>query len=152
MLFDILFLLHILLMVAAVGTNITYAIWIQRATADRDALPFTLRGISVLDTRVSLPAYVLLLVTGLAMVIVDDLPFDTPWLLTSLILWLSLILIGFLGYTPTLRKQIELAEREGPDGEGYKAAAWRGTVLGIIAAVIVLAIISLMVFKPALWA
>jgi len=146
------FLLHILLMVAAVGTNITYAIWIQRATADRDALPFTLRGISVLDTRVSLPAYVLLLVTGLAMVIVDDLPFDTPWLLTSLILWLALILIGFLGYTPTLRKQIELAEREGPDGEGYKATAWRGTVLGIIAAVIVLAIISLMVFKPALWA
>lgn len=152
MLFDILFLLHILLMIAAVGTNITYAIWIQRATIDRDALPFTLRGISVLDTRVSLPAYVLLLVTGLAMVIADDLPFDTPWLLTSLILWLALILIGFLGYTPTLREQIGLAESEGPDGEGYKAMAWRGTVLGIIAALIVLAIIILMVFKPALWA
>jgi len=86
------------------------------------------------------------------MVVADDLPFDTPWLLTSLILWLVLILIGFLGYTPTLRRQIELAESEGPDGEGCMAAAWRGTVLGIIAAVIVLAIISLMVFKPALWA
>jgi len=151
MLFDILFLLHILLMIVAVGANTTYAIWIQRATADRDALPFTLRGISAIDTRIALPAYVLLLVTGLAMVIADDLPFDTPWLLTSLILWLALILIGFLGYTPALRKQIDLAESAGPDDEAYKAVAWRGTILGIVAAVIVLVIISLMIFKPALW-
>jgi uncharacterized membrane protein len=152
MLFDILYLLHILLMIAAVGTNITYAIWIQRATINGDALPFTLRGIKMLDDRVALPAYGLLLVTGLGMVLADDLAFDTPWILTSLILWLALILLGLFGYTPTLRKQIKLAETVGPDSEEYKAVAWRGTALGIAAGVIVLVIISLMVFKPALWA
>ena len=152
MLFDILFWLHILLMAAAVGTNISYAIWIQRATIDGGALPFTLRGISFLDSRVSLPAYILLLVTGLAMVIVDERAIDTPWIVTSLVLWVVLILIGFLGYTPTLRKQIDLAESAGPDDDAYKAVAWRGTVFGIVAGVIVLVIISLMVFKPDLWA
>ena len=71
--------------------------------------------------------------------------------MVSLILWLAMILVGFFGYTPTLRKQIALAESVGADDEDYTAAAWRGTYLGIFAAVLVLVIITLMVFKPALW-
>jgi uncharacterized membrane protein len=151
MLFQILTWFHILLMIAAVGANMSYAIWIQRAMANRDALPFTLRTIKLIDDWVALPAYGLLLLTGLGMVLADDQAFDTPWILLSLILWLGIILLGVLGYRPTLRSQIELAETGGSDSEEYKSMAWRGTMIGIVAAFLVLIIISLMVFKPELW-
>ena len=151
MLFDILKYIHILLAIVAVGANVTYAIWIQRATIDGDALPFTLRGIKVIDDRVANPGYGLLLITGLAMVFVMDYALSTPWILLSLILWLATLLLDAIGYTPTLRKQIALAESAGGDSDEYKAMAWRGTILGIVAGVIVLVIIALMVFKPALW-
>ena len=151
MLFDILKWVHILLAITAVGANITYSIWIQRGMANRESLPFALRGVSFLDRRIATPAYVLLLLTGVGMAVVAEASLLTPWLLVSLILWLVMILVGFFGYTPTLRKQIALAESVGADHEEYTSVAWRGTYLGIFAAVLVLAIITLMVFKPALW-
>ena len=151
MLFDVLKWVHILLAITAVGANITYSIWIQRGMANRESLPFALKGVGFIDSRIATPAYVLLLLTGIGMAVVAEQSLLTPWLLVSLILWLVMILVGFFGYTPTLRKQIALAESVGADDEGYTAAAWRGTYLGIFAAVLVLVIIILMVFKPALW-
>ena len=142
---------HILLTIIAVGANISYAVWIQRATIDKGALPFTLRGIRLIDARIANPAYFLILVTGISMVLVGGLSLTTPWILLALILWLLGVLLGVFGYTPTLREQISLAENEGADGEGYKAVAWRGTYLGIALGVLVLFILYLMVFKPALW-
>ena len=85
------------------------------------------------------------------MVFASEYELLTPWILLSLILWLAMLLLGAIGYTPTLRKQIELAESAGGDSDEYKAVAWRGTILGIVAGVLVLVIIALMVFKPALW-
>lgn len=151
MLFDILKWAHILLAIAAVGANITYSVWIQRGMANREALPFALRGIKLIDDRIANPAYGLLLLTGVGMAVVAETSLLTPWLLLSLILWLALIVVGFFGYTPTLRKQIALAESVGADNDEYDSVAWRGTFLGIAAGVIVLVIIFLMVFKPALW-
>jgi uncharacterized membrane protein len=150
-LFDILKFVHILLTVAAVGANITYSIWIQRGMANREALPFALRGVGMLNKRISNPGYGLLLLTGIGMAVVAETSLLTPWLLLSLILWLGLILVGMFGYTPTQRKQIALAESVGADNEEYTSVAWRGTFLGIVAGVSVLVIIFLMVFKPALW-
>lgn len=151
MLFEILKWFHIVLAIVAVGANVTYAVWIQRGTIDKVALPFTLRGVKLIDDRVANPAYFFILLTGLGMVLTADIPLTTPWILLSLILWLVMILLGLFGYTPTLRRQIAAAESGGADSEEYKAVAWRGTVLGIVLGVIVLFIIYLMVFKPALW-
>ncbi len=144
-------LIHVLLVIGAVGANITYAIWIQRATADRQALPFTLRGIKAIDDRVATPAYVLILLTGIGMTLSADIPLSTPWVTVALVLWFAMLLLGIVGYTPTLRRQIELAEQVGPDDEQYKAVANRGQWLGIALGVIVLVIIYLMVFQPVLW-
>jgi len=148
MLFKTLLWTHILLAIVAVGANITFGVWIQRAMANRDSLPFALRTIKLINDRMANPAYGFLLITGFAMVLVSDLNFELLWISISIVLWLGLLLIGIFGYSPTLRKQIELAESVGPDDAAYNAAATRGMWLGILLAVVVLVILYLMVFKP----
>lgn len=152
MLYLLLKWLHVLAAIVAVGANITYGIWIARASRNPEALPFTLRGIKLIDDRVANPAYGLLLVTGLLMVFNARLPLTTPWLLTGLVLYGVVVLVGLLGYSPTLRRQIQILEREGFRSPNYQALARRGTILGVILAVLVIVIIYLMVVKPGLWA
>jgi uncharacterized membrane protein len=144
--------LHVFSAIVAVGANVTYGIWLARAGRNPEALPFTLRGIKLLDDRLANPAYGLLLVTGLSMAYVDGLPLTTPWLLTALVLYVLVALTGFFGYTPTLRRQIEALDREGVQSPNYQALARRGGRFGMILAVLVTAIIFLMVVKPGLWA
>lgn len=150
MLYLVLKWLHVLLAITAVGTNITYGLWLTRAYRDPQFLPFALRTIKILDDRIANPAYALLLLTGLAMVFFGGLSLTTPWILTALVLYGAVMLIGLLGYTPTLRKQIELAETVGFKSEEYAAVAQRGTILGLLIALLVVAIIFLMVTKPQL--
>jgi hypothetical protein len=118
---------------------------------DRAALPFTLRGIKVINDRVVIPAIGLVLIAWIAMALTSGQSLLTPWIFLVLILWLIVFLLGLFGYAPTLRKQIALAESTGADSEEYTAVAWRGTILGIAIGVIVLLIILLMVFQPELW-
>ena len=152
MLYLLLKWLHILAAIIAVGANVTYGIWLTRAARHLEALPFTLRGIKQIDDRIANPAYGLLLVTGLLMVFVVRLPLTTPWLLTSLVLYVLVMLVGLLGYTPTLRRQIQLLDSEGFQSPHYQALAGRGTRLGVVLAVLVIGIVFLMVVKPGLWA
>lgn len=151
MLFPYLKWLHILAAVTAVGANITYGVWISRGSRHPESLPFTLSGIKLIDDRIANPAYGLLLITGLLMVYVARLSLTQPWLLTALILYALLVLVGLLGYTPTLKRQIRLLESKGATSSGYQAIASRGTVLGILLAILAVAIIFLMVVKPAFW-
>jgi len=152
MLFPILKWIHILSAIVAVGSNVTYGVWISRASRNPEVLPFTLRGIKLIDDRLANPAYGLLLITGLWMVFVANFSLTTPWLLSALILYGLLIILGLFGYTPTLRRQIQLVESPGPDSSEYRTVAGRGTILGILLAVLAITIIYLMVIKPPLWA
>jgi uncharacterized membrane protein len=135
----------------AVGANMTYGIWLARASRKPEVLPFTLRSIKLIDDRLANPAYASLIVTGLLMVFVARLPLTTPWLASALVLYVVLVLLGLLGYTPTLKKQIEVVEREGFDSAEYRAIARRCARLGILLAVLAVTIVFLMVIKPALW-
>jgi uncharacterized membrane protein len=152
MLYLLLKWLHVLAAIVAVGANVTYGIWISRASRTPDVLPFTLRGIKLIDDRVANPAYVALLITGFLMVFVNRFSLTTPWLLVSLVLYGVLVPLGLLGYTPTLRRQIHVLDSEGVSSPTYQALARRGKLLGIILAILVIAIVFLMVVKPALWA
>jgi uncharacterized membrane protein len=140
--------IHVLLAIAAVGTNITYGIWIARASRQPEMLPFTLRGVKFLDDRVANPAYTLLLLTGLINVVIGEWSLTTPWIVVSLALYVVVVLVAFLGYTPALRRQIQLAETVGPASPEYKQLANRSTGLGAAAGVLVTAIVFLMVVKP----
>ncbi len=143
--------LHVLLAMVALGTNITYAIWLARARRNPEHLAFAVRGVKLLDDRVANPAYGLLLVVGLIMTFVGGIPLTTPWILSSLILYVILVLVGGFLYTPTLRAQVQLAEAGRGQSKEYDDLASRGTVIGIVVAVIVVVITFLMVVKPALW-
>jgi len=143
--------IHVLLAITAVGTNITYGVWLSRAAREPQHLPFALRGVKILDDRIANPAYGLLLITGFAMASVAKIPLTTPWLLTGLILYVVLVVIGLAGYTPTLRRQIQALEAGGPNSVQYQALAARGTRIGIVLAIIAVIIVFMMVTKPALW-
>ncbi|HEX2053105.1 MAG TPA: DUF2269 family protein [Actinomycetota bacterium] len=139
---------HILLAIMAVGFNASYGIWLARAAKEPEHESHVLRTIKVLDDRFANPAYGLLLLTGIVMVLISPLEFEMLWISVSIGLWLVLALLGFLGYTPTLRKQIALLESGGGGSAEYRRLATRGRILGIVLAVIVLVIIYLMVLKP----
>jgi len=75
----------------------------------------------------------------------------TPWLLTALVLYGLVALVGMFGYTATLRQQIQILDREGLTSPAYHTLAKRGMILGAILAVLVSLIVFLMVVKPRLW-
>lgn len=152
MLFSILKWIHVLAAIIAVGANATYGVWLARASRSSDVLPFTLRTIKLIDDRLANPAYGLQLLTGLAMAFILPLPLTTPWLLTALILYAILVLVGLGGYTPTLRRQIQALDSEGFGSPNYQALARRATLLGVILAILAITIVFLMVVKPGLWA
>jgi uncharacterized membrane protein len=147
-LFNILKFLHIFLAIVAVGFNVSYAIWIQRAARAPEHLDFTLRGMKFLDDYIANPAYIGLFLTGLAMVFTLPIPFGTFWISAAIVLWLLLLIGGFGFYTPTLRNQIKALETQGATSAAYKQLNERGTIVGIVLAVITIIIIFLMVFKP----
>lgn len=144
--------LHILAAIVLVGAHLTYGIWIVRASSHPEALPFVLRNIKWLDDRIAAPAYAVLLVAGLVMVFTAGLPFTTPWLLTSLILFVLMVLAHLLGYSRILRRQIQLLDREGATSPNYQTAAAREANLGIALTILMIVIVFLMVVKPGLWA
>jgi uncharacterized membrane protein len=140
--------LHVLLAMTAVGFNLSYGIWLSRSAKEPEHLSHVLRGIKALDDRFANPAYALLLVTGLVMVRLGHLDLTTFWLAAALVLYAILIVLGIGVYTPTLRKQIAAFEERGAASAEYRSLATRGTVVGVILAVNVVAIVFLMVTKP----
>jgi uncharacterized membrane protein len=83
------------------------------------------------------------------MVFNAGIPLSRLWIAAAIGLWVVLLFVGLGFYTPTLRDQLRVLESEGPGGEEYGRLAARGRSLGILLGVIVVAIVFLMVVKPA---
>ncbi len=62
-----LLVVHIAAAITAVGSNLTYLFWLRRAGLDGDRLVFVINTVRALDRMVANPAYIVVLVTGLAM-------------------------------------------------------------------------------------
>lgn len=149
MLYSILKLIHVLLAITAVGSNVTYAVWLGRADRDPAHLGFALKGIKFIDDRVANPCYGLLLPTGLLMVWVGGIDLRHGiWVALGIFLWLVLVVIAVSQYTPALKRQIAALDAEGPESTAYRAASARATQVGIVLAVIALLIVADMVLKP----
>ncbi len=151
MLFLITKWIHVLSAITAVGANITYGIWIARASKEPSFLPFVLRNIKFIDDRVANPCYGLLLLTGLTLAFLAPIPLTTPWLLSGLTLYVIAGLLGAFAYTPIVKRQIQLLDSEGFDSPNYQAVAKKARSLGIVVGVDIIIIVFLMVVKPALW-
>ncbi len=104
---------HPLLAIVAVGFTASYGIWLARAAREPAHLGHVLPGIKVLDDRFANPAYALLLVTGLTLTFIAGIPLTTRWILSALVLYAVLIIVGLAVYTPTLRRQIALFRERG---------------------------------------
>jgi uncharacterized membrane protein len=143
--------LHVLLAIVAVGFNATYGVWLARVA--REPVPtqsFVLHGIKRLDDWFANPAYVLLAVTGVTMVLVGELRFTTFWIAGGIVLWAIAVALGFFVYTPMLRSQIHALETAGPESDDYRRYASNARFMGILLAVIVVVIVFFMVTKPTL--
>jgi uncharacterized membrane protein len=151
MLFLMLKWIHVLAAIIAVGANFTYGTWIVRASREPRVLPFILQNISYLDRRVVNPSYAVLLATGLTMACTVRIPLTTPWLLTSMILYVLAALMGIFAYAPLSRRQRKILETDGFESPAYGAIARKGRLLGITVTLDVLIIVFLMVVKPPLW-
>ncbi len=79
------------------------------------------------------------------------IPLKTPWLLTDMTLYIIAGLLGAFGFTPIVKRQIQLLDSEGFDSPNYQAVSKKATLLGVLVGVDVVIIVFLMVVKPALW-
>jgi uncharacterized membrane protein len=141
---------HVLLAIVAVGFNASYGLLIARARkTGTSELRFALRTVKFMDDRIANPCYLLLLVTGVGMVHVQGLSWSLKWVHGGMGLLLVLAALAFGVYTPTLRRQIAALEARGPDDAEFLSLSRRGALVGALLGVITLAIVALMVFKPA---
>jgi uncharacterized membrane protein len=146
-LFVLLKFLHVLPVIVAVGANFTYAFWLRAAGHDRDRLVFAITTIRRLDRLVANPAYILILLTGVAMVASGAYSFQTGWIALSIVLYIAIAVFGIAFFAPALRRQLAEAEAD-PTSPAYAAAATRSALFGIIATAITVVIVFLMVTKP----
>jgi len=140
-------LVHILFAMVAVGTNFSYAFWLRLAGNDRDRIAHTLESIHRLDMWLANPAYVIVLLAGIGMVVVGPYPITTPWILLAIALYVLVALLGITLYAPAVRRQRAAALAD-PNSTEYRAAARRSNLLGLVAVAIVTVIVVLMVLKP----
>lgn len=156
---SLLLVLHVLGAVVALGFSLSYGFWIRRAEVDGPGeRAFALRTVSWIDRRITTPAYVAQLVTGL--LLVASLDWDllrAAWLELSLGIYAALIVLAIAVYAPSFRRQRELAERiaagkaEGNGESAYAAAASTARAWGVVVTTMTLVILALMVWKPTLW-
>lgn len=141
-------LAHVFFAIVALGSNLSYPVWLQRAQRSPEYLPFTLRSIYVLDSYVANPAYVLGLLSGLTMVWLAGHDWRNFWISGALGLFAAVAVLGYWLYTPGLRRQIAALDQHGYDSPEYQRIHRRQTGLGIVLGVLVILILGLMVLKP----
>lgn len=140
--------LHILFAIVAVGFNISYGIWQARAAREPEHMGYALRGIKFLDDRVANPSYAGLLVVGIVLVLIGPYDFTTFWVAVAIGLYVLMFVVAIVFYSPTLKRQIAAYEASGAQSDEFVRLGARGRVVGMILAVLVIAIIVLMVVKP----
>lgn len=145
--------LHVLGAIVAVGFSLSYGLWLARGDATGAAeRVFALRTISWIDRRMTTPAYVLQVVTGLVLVAMTDWDrLRQSWLALSILLYVVLVALAIVRFAPAHRRQTALAGRlaAGEDvAADYAAAATSARAWGILVTLLTLAIVVLMVAKP----
>ena len=128
----------------------TYFVWLA-AMKDRPAAEqsFALDTIKKLDSRLANPAYGVLPLTGVIMILVSDAwEFTTFWILVAIGLYILVGVFGGALFAPLLRRQTELVATEASGSVAYEAASRRTRTTGLLTMLPVAGILYLMVMKP----
>lgn len=143
-------LVHIFAAITAVGANITYGVWNARAASEPAHVGFALKGIKFIDDRIANPAYGVLLLTGLLMVVVNHWPISSLWIILALVLFAVLIVIAAAAYSPLLKNQIRLVDAGDTSSPEFARLERRSRIVGPLIGLVVVLILVMMVFKPTL--
>ena len=143
-----LLILHILSAMIAVGTNVSYLIWLRRAVVVPESREFTLATVRILETRLAIPAYLIALATGFALIPAMSYPFNTPWIELSILLWIVIMALG--GFHARVVKR-QLAANAESDSDAYESGHAKARILLALMALCSLGTLYLMVAKPPLW-
>jgi uncharacterized membrane protein len=142
-------LVHVASAIIAVGANLTYFAWLAAMRGrPQPAQSFALQTISTLDRRVANPAYGILPLTGVIMVLISPLGFTTFWIAVAIGLYVLLAVFGGALFTPALRRLTEIVDTEGPGAASYAEAARHVRSRGVLTMLPVAGILYLMVLKP----
>lgn len=139
--------IHILAAIVAVGTSVTSTMWLARAGRDRDRLLWALEGVRGFDRRIANPAYVLVLVTGVAMVMTSGYRFDQGWITAAIALYVLVAAFGIIVFRPAARLQRTEAAAD-PASAAYARIAARTWWFSWMTTAVVAMIVVLMVTKP----
>ena len=147
---QILLSLHVLAALVAVGATVSYFFWLRRAVLVPESRSFTLETVRLLERRMVIPAYVIVLLTGLGLVDRAGWAWSTPWI--ELALMFLVVLMGLSGlYARTIKGQVALISDGSGDSAEYERLHARARILLALKVVLIIVMVYLMVFKPALW-
>jgi uncharacterized membrane protein len=130
-----------------VGFNLSYGVWLTVTTRTPEHRLPVLRTIKRLDDWIANPAYVVLLLSGLALLAIGSIPITT-WILAALVLYALLVVLGLGVFSRALATQIRLLQDGSASPAAYDAVVGRTTWSGALLVVIALVIVFLMVTKP----
>jgi len=139
--------IHILSAIVAVGMSVASVYWLERAGYDQDRLVWALEGARRLERRVANPAYVVVLLSGIAMVWTGGYRFDQGWITAAIVLYLIIAAFGLLVFAPAVRLQRTEAAAD-PTSAAYARIARRTWWYSWLTTGIVVVIVILMVTKP----
>lgn len=141
--------IHIFAAIIAVGFNFSYIVWMVKGKMEKEHLIFALRGVKFMDDKVANPCYGLVLISGFSMAYIADYNIlSVTWILYPLMLFGVMGILAFAIYSPTLKKQIAMLEKDGINTPQYKAMERKQMVLGGVLFTLAVAILAIMVIKP----
>jgi uncharacterized membrane protein len=146
--YDLVKYIHVVAAITAVGLNLSYGAWLALTARTPEHRLHVLRGIQFLDDWAANPAYVLLLLSGSAMLAIGSIPITTTWVLIALVLYAVLVVLGLGVFSRALRRQIRYLEEGSGSTAAYDAVARKTTLSGLLLVTIALVIVFLMVTKP----
>lgn len=148
-----LLVVHVLGAIVALGFSLSYAFWIGRGeAAGGTERAFALQTVSWIDRRITTPAFVLQLITGILLVAVTDWGrLRQTWLAVSLALYVALTALAITKFAPAHRAQTAIAVRAagGEDADAaYAIAHAVSRRWGMVVTTLTVVIAVLMVWKP----
>lgn len=144
--------IHILSAMLLLGTGLGSAFYVWRAhrAGNLDAIRFVLKNVILADWLFTVPPIVLIPVTGVWLMRINGYAFSALWL------WGSLVLFGIAGlcWVPAavMQYKMKALADQASDQEPLPAAYWKyeriWSLLGAAAFPAMIAIFTLMIFKP----
>jgi uncharacterized membrane protein len=130
--YDLVKYLHVVAAITAVGFNLSYGVWLTvTARTPEHRLP-VLRTIKRLDDWIANPAYVVLLLSGLAILAIGSIPITTTWILAALGLYALLVVLGLGVFGRALATQIRLLQDGSASPAAYDVVVGRTTWSGAL--------------------